>query len=200
MAATQTKRGYLRGVAGMVITPINADGTDKVDAVSYGIKTSQEIGVENEVVEGETSELRGGDKLLVYAKDDDTVVGVNLTLTDARFDAQALVLIMGGTLIEDTTDPENPQIIGWEMPTIEEQQNKPVFKSEVYVRSFDSHAVLEGFVKYSFPYCKGVVGDVTHSDSEWATPEINIWAQENPSVAGGVYKKEFVTALAQELQ
>lgn len=199
MPATQTKRGYLRGVAGMVITPINVDGSDIVDATSYGIKTSQEIAVENEVVEGETSELRGGDKLLVYAKDDDTVVGVNLTLTDARFDAQALVLIMGGTLIEDTTDPTNPIITGWEMPTIEEQQVKPVFKAEIYVRSFDSHAVLEGFVKYSFPYCKGVVGDVTHSDSEWATPEINIWAQENPSVPGGVYRKEFVPALPTEL-
>jgi hypothetical protein len=200
MPATQIKKGYLRGVVGMVITPINKDGSEMAAPTSYGIKTAQEISVENEIIEGEAGELRGGDRLLAYVRDDDTVVGVNLTLTDARFDAQALELIMGGTLIEDDTDPENPEIVGWEMPTIEEQQNKPVFRADVYVRSYNSHGVVEGYVKYAFKYCKGTVGDVTHSDTEWATPELNVWAQENPNVTGGVYKKEIVDELPQELQ
>ncbi len=199
MASTQIKKGYLRGVVGMVLTPINVDGTEQPEAVSYGVKTAQEVSVENEVIEGEASELRGGDRLLAYVRDDDTVVGINLTLTDARFDAKVLELIMGGSLIEDTTDPENPEIIGWEMPTIEQQQNKPAFKADLYVRSFNSKGIVEGYMKYSFVYCKGTIGDVTHSDSEWATQEINIWAQENPTVSGGVYKKQIVSTLPTEL-
>ena len=195
----QNKRGYIRGVRGLVITGLNSDGTMPVSPTRYGIKTAQEVSVEAEVVGGKAGELRGGDKVLAYVKDPDTVVGVNLGVKDARFDARALVLIGGGTLIEVVED-EDTRITGWEAPTIEDQQAPPVFQVELYAQSHGSRGELEGYLLYTFAFARGRVGNVTHSDAEWSTPELALWCAENPSTSGGVYRKEFVAALPAELQ
>ena len=84
----------------MLITPLNEDGSKPYPVPEkHWIDTAQEVSVEAEVVEGESGELRGGDRILVRIEEDDIVVGATLGFTDARFDAKATELIAGGTLI-----------------------------------------------------------------------------------------------------
>jgi len=195
----QIKRGYIRGVKGAVVTAINSDGTPDAGATPYGIKTTQKIAVETEVVTGESADLRGGDKLLAHVKDPDTVVGVNLTLNDARFDAHAIEALAGGTLIEVPEDTDT-RVVGWEAPSIEQQQTPPHFQLEVYATSHDSRVGVEGYVKYTFYYCRATFGGETLEDRQWMVPEIKIVCLENPSTSTGLYKKEFVDSLPAELQ
>lgn len=194
----QNKRGYIRGVRGLVVTRINADGTPDATAVPYGIKTAQQVGVEVQVAGGEESILRGGDKVLARVKDPDTVVGVNLTLRDARFDAKAIQTLAGGTLIE-VAEGADTRIVGWEAPTIEAQQNPPYFKAEVYAVSHGSRGQVEGYIKYTFPYCRATFGNETLQDQNWVVPEMTIECMENPALSSGVYRKEFVDSLPAEL-
>jgi len=195
----QIKRGYIRGVRGAVVTRINADGTPDGSAVPYGIKTTQKIAVETEVVAGEAAPLRGGDKLLAWLKDPDTVVGMNLTLNDARFDAHAIEVLAGGTLIEVPEDTDT-RVVGWEAPTIEAQQGPPHFKLEIYAASHNSRGGGEGYVKYTCHYCRATFGGETLEDRQWMVPEIKVTCFQNPSTSAGLYKKEFVDSLPAELQ
>lgn len=193
--ATQVKKGYLRGVKGVLVIPLNNDGSKPSVVVpeKYWIDTSQEVSVEAEIVEGDSDELRGGDQLLVRMEGEDVVVGANLGFTDARFDAIATEIIAGGTLIISTDDPT--EIIGWESPTILEQHDRPPFEAEVYVQSFGSAGGREAYLRYTFRYCRGSAPNVTHSDQEWGTPEFSIKARENPATGESTYKKEFVPVL-----
>lgn len=178
----------------MLITPLNEDGSKPYPAPEkHWIDTAQEVSVEAEVVEGESDELRGGDRILVRIEEDDIVVGAELGFTDARFDAKATELIAGGTLIYDGNDPD--VIIGWDSPKIEEQYSKKPFEAEVFVQAFNAEGGREAYLRYTFRYCKGSAPNITHGDQEWGTPEFTLKARENPSTKESTYKKEFVSVL-----
>lgn len=194
----QSKKGYIRGVRGLVVTRINSDGTDDAGATPYAIKTAQQVGVEVQSVGGEESVLRGGDRILTRVKDPDTIVAIKLALQNARFDAQGIETLSGGTLIEVAEDTDT-RIVGWEAPTIEEQQDPPYFKAEVYAASHNARGGIEGYVKYTFYYCRATFGNETLQDKNWAIPDMSIECMENPSLTGGPYKKELVDALPAEL-
>jgi len=193
----QLKRGYIRGVRGLVITALTAAGAPVIPAVTYGVKTAQQVGVEVVTEAGEAATLRGGDGILLRIKEPDTVVGATLAVQDARFDARAIVLLAGGTLIE-IAEGVDTRINGWEAPTIVAQQNPPYFRAEAYAMNYGATGGLDGFIKYTFPYCRATFGNETLQDQNWAIPEINVEAAENP-LGGGVYRKEFVAALPTEL-
>lgn len=95
----QVKRGYLRGVRGVLLTELEQNGAPKLGADPYWVDTAQEVDVAAEVVAGESADLRGGDRLLLRIEEDDTIVGATLTFRDARFDGMASELIGGGSLI-----------------------------------------------------------------------------------------------------
>lgn len=194
----QNKKGYIRGVRGIVVTRVNQDGTADGAAVAYGLKTIQDIGLSVQSVGGEQSVLRGGDKLLAVVKDPDTVVGVNLAVKNARMDVQGIQTIAGGTIIE-VAEGADTRIVGWEAPTIQDQQTPPRFEAEVYAISHGTRGEVEGYAKYTFYFCRATFGNETLADKQWSIPELAIECSENPSTSGGVYKKEIVAALPAEL-
>ncbi len=101
MSATQVKKGYLRGVRGVLLTQLNADGSMPLVPEKWWVDTAQEVGIAAEVVAGESADLRGGDRLLLRIEEDDVIVGATLTFRDAKFDARASVYVGGGTLITE---------------------------------------------------------------------------------------------------
>lgn len=193
----QLRLGYIRGVRGAVVQTLNADGTNAAPIVRFGIRTAQQVSVETVSEGGEDSRLRGGDRVLARVKDPDTIVGVNLTLQNARFDARAIQLIAGGTLITVVEGPDT-RIIGWEAPTIAAQQNPPWVRIEVYAVNHNAVGGIDQFLMYTFRYCRGSFGNETLQDQNWVIPELNIECMENPQ-GGGVYRKEFVAVLPAEL-
>ena len=193
----QLKKGYIRGVRGLVVTRINGDGTDDATATAYAIKTAQQVSVEVQSVGGEEALLRGGDMLLARVKDPDTIVAIKLALQNARFDAQGIETIAGGTLIE-VAEEDDTRVVGWEAPSIEDQQTPPYFKAEAYAVNHNKRGGIDGYVKYTFYYCRATFGNETLQDRNWVIPEMAIECMENPSLTGGLYKKEFVDDLPAE--
>ena len=265
----QTKTGYLKGCRGLILTPLNSDGSMPATPQKHAVKTSQSVSVELETVEGESGELRGGDRVLARFEENDVVVGANLTFTDARFDAQAAQIIGGGKLVyeevqvtgdsvgtgdgtttvftlanqnvvpgsetiyqdgtpvssseytiddetgtitfntapavgveitADYTYEDQTKINGWEAPKVTEQDNRIPFQCEVYVANYNASGGLDGYLKYTFPYCIGYAPGIEHQDQEWGTPEFEIRARENPSTGASYVKKVFVDQLPTELQ
>lgn len=194
----QNKTGYLKGCRGLVLIPLNADGSMPASPERYGIKTSQTVSVEPETVDGESGELRGGDRVLARFEEHDVAVGMNLTFTNARFDAKASVIIAGGTLIE-VAEGADTRIVGWEAPTVADQATRIPFQAEVYVSNFNSSGGLDGYLRYTFPYCIGYAPSIEHEDQDWGTPEFEIRARENPKTGQSYVQKQFVDALPAEL-
>lgn len=106
--------------------------------------------MERVTVEGESGELRGGDRVLARYEDPDVVVGYNITFTDARMDAEAARIIGGGQLITQTEGTDE-RVIGYAVPTIEEQAQRIPFQAELYVANFNASGGVDGFIKYTFP-------------------------------------------------
>jgi hypothetical protein len=192
MSETQAKKGYLRGVRGVLITPLESTGAMPANPEDYWVDTAQEVGVTAEVVAGESADLRGGDRLLLRIEEDDVIVGATLAFKDARFDAKASIIIGGGTLILDALTDE---IIGWDAPTVEEQATKVPFQAKVYVQSYNDQGGREAYLVYTFRYCKGNAPEISHSGRSWGTPEFAIKARENPSTGLSTHKKEFEDSL-----
>jgi hypothetical protein len=195
----QQKTGYLKGCRGLILTPLNEDGSLPSTPVKHAIKTSQSVSVELETVDGESGELRGGDRVLARFEEHDVVVGANLTFTDARFDAQAAQIIGGGELIT-VTEGTDQRVTGWSAPTIEQQSTRTPFKAELYVTNFNKSGGVDGYLRYTFPYCIGYAPGIEHQDQEWGTPEFEIRARENPSTGASYVQKEFVDTLPADLQ
>lgn len=192
----QVKKGYVRGVKGLVITAINADGSAKDPvATPYGIKTASQVAVSVILENGAATVLRGGDKILAYVKDPDTVVAANLALQNVRLDAQAMVDLAGGTLLSDGTSV----ITGWRAPTIEAQQQPPYFKAEVYAESYGASGQIEGYAKYTFGFCRATFGNETLQDKTFVIPAMKVECFENPSTGESVYGKEIVATLPAQL-
>lgn len=198
--ATQIKKGYMRGCRGILLTKLNADGSMSNPVEKYWIDTSQEASVETEIVEGETSDLRGGDRLLTRVEENDVIVGVNLDFTNARFDAKVVQLLQGGSLITTAGEGDEEEIIGWEAPTVASQSVKHPVQAELYVQSYNGEGGREAYLKYKFPYCIGNMGSVEHSDQEWGTPEFSLKARENPSTGASAYSKQFVSDLPHTIE
>lgn len=190
----QLRMGYIRGVRGAVIQSLNADGTVTSPITRYGIRTAQQVSVETVNVDGESAVLRGGDRVLTRIKDPNTTVGVNLSLQNARFDAQAIQLIAGGNLILDGTS----RVVGWEAPTVAAQATPRHFRLEVFAVNHSAVGGADGFIQYTFPYCRATVGNETLQDQAFVIPQLDIECVENPQ-GGGAYRKEFVATLPAEL-
>jgi hypothetical protein len=193
----QIKRGYLKGIRGILVRKLNLDGTIPGTEEKHWIDTAQSAQVEMIIKEGETSSLRGGDRLLAEVKANDIVTGANLKFTDARFDAKATTLIAGGTLITATEGPDQ-RIIGWTAPTIAEQATRTPMEVQVFVPAYNSSGGINGYVQYTFYYGIGYPGNITHNDNEWSTPEFTVKCQENGGQGKSVYDKKFVDALPPE--
>lgn len=196
----QVKHGYIRGVVGAVVTGLNSNGTAKTPAATpYGIKTAQQINVSVVSEAGNAATLRGGDGILTYVKDPDTIVAINLTMLNAKFDAQAMEEIAGGTLVT-VAEESDVRIIGWESPSIEDQQDPPYFKLEVYAKNHNSRGGLDGYIKHTFYYGRSTFGNENLQDQNWSIPELKVECFQNPSsVSGGPHKKEFVATLPAQL-
>lgn len=201
MAAIQKKSGYLRGVKGAILIPLNPDGSMPATPERHPIKTTQSVGIELEIAEGESTELRGGDTLLARVQEPDYVVAANITMTDARTDLVTEAIITGGQLITQDDGQGGQEVIGIAAPTIEQQgQGKPPFALEIYVTNHNKSGGRDGYLKYTFPFCRGNAPNIEHQDREWGTPEFEIRAEENPATGESVYRKEFVDTLPDELQ
>ncbi len=194
----QNKKGYIRGVRGFVITKLLESGAPDPGAVPHGVKTAQQVDVDILSIKGDEASLRGGDELLAYAKDKDVITGLKLSVRDARFDAQAWLEIAGGTLIKEVEGADE-RIVGWRPPTIVEQATTRWFKLEAYARNHTSGGQLDGYIKYTFNYCRGVWGKETLADKQWLVQDFEIECFENPASALPPYEKRFVAALPAEL-
>lgn len=190
----QVKTGYLRGCRGVLIEELGADGKPLESPVVHWVDTAQEASITVEVVEGEQSDLRGGDRLLVRVQEPDVVVGAEVTLRDAKLNLDLLQSMVGGTLVMETTDT-----VGWEAPPVSEQGTPKYFSAHIYVTNYTAQGSADGYLVLECHFCTARLPDLSFADNEWSCPEFTIRVRENPDKSTvGAYTKRFVATLPEE--
>ncbi len=137
------------------------------------ITTPQQASLAYQMQAGQRVELRGGDKLLAAVEDDDELLGVDITFTDAAMNGDAWAIIDGGTW-DDTGSEYTPRATGTEHPG---------FACEIYQARYtegSQHQSNEaGFVVFNFPFCKGAASSLSQQDRQFSTPQFTIKARDS---------------------
>lgn len=195
----QYREGYTLGFRGAVIEVLQADGSAVTPTpTTFGIKTPQELGYEFGVIEGNETQLRGGDIVLTNVKETDIITSASLSMTNAKFDLECTYHIAGGTLVTEEIDLVDYNT-GWEFPTLSEQYSKVPFKFSGYVANYDSAGKVNSYFVAHFWYCMGYLNGVTHADQEWGTPEFTIYAEENGAQSKPIVTYDWEDTLPTEL-
>ena len=168
----------LYGIRKYRVTPLLATGAPSPGLAAYIMTEPQEMGVSGIYDEGEIAQLRGGDALLCEVMEDDYLLGVDLTLRNAKMTPEGTQIMVGGDWIEDAASP--PVLIGWQAPLNNTAQ--PHFKLEVIVevKTQDRPASNDGWITFTFPFCRARLADFASADRSFTTPSFAIQARQNP--------------------
>ena len=190
MVATTDGIGY--GIRQVNIKNLLATGAADASASEYIIDNPQRMAMTFVYINGEQVVLRGGDDIVALIQDDDKFVGVDISLELAELMPEVDETICGGS-----ATPASSQ---WESPQDDTEAAFP-FEMEVWVANYDesdSESSQDGFIKYTFPLCKGRRDSGEHADKAFGTQIYSIRARKNssnPSAIASAIKYEKVASI-----
>jgi len=185
----------LYGIRQFRVTPELEGGGPDGSAVPIVSDDIQSMDITPVYIEGNEATLRGGDGIKAIVKEEDTFRGVDITISNAIFDANLKAAIAGGTV---TGAPGSEK---WLAPASSLENPYP-FRLEVWVSNYtesDSESTEDGFILYEFAFCKGRLGSQGPADQVFAVDQFVIRARRNesdPSLIEPAITEEEVAAIA----
>ena len=163
------------GVRQVRIKGLLATGAADASATEYDIDKPQRLGKAAVYVNGEQSIQRGGDAIVAVINEDDKFMGVDLTLTLAALIPEVDETICGGTA--------TPASGKWESPKSSSEDAYP-FEMTVWIANYtssDANSPQDGFIKKTYPMCKGRRASDENADKTFGAPSYTIEARRNDS-------------------
>jgi hypothetical protein len=160
----------LRGVRLVTLLPLTDDNMPTTDPIKiYGVT---DIPIQTLIEQGERIiDKADGIGVIGMHEEDDTILGVDFSLSTNHLNMHLFEKIMGGI---NTT--ENNQVIGWSAPSIQEQRDKPKrFQIDIYVPTLS-----DAYLKHCFFYCKGTLQGLGYGVQKISEPSISIKARPHP--------------------
>ena len=154
---------------------------------SYIFETSDEVGIEEVVDEGEEQPLKIKGKLYANRAAENTVLGHDITCKDNVMCPELLQLIQGGTLTPGDTG------FTYEPPAIGTTSTKKKFTTNIYTAEVDTDGDTGNYIKISYPSCKGTSVPISFKDGEYYSNEYTI--KSRPAKGQAPYTVTLVDAL-----
>lgn len=164
----------LYGIEQFRWTQLQDDGSADPSASAITSTKIQSMDIAPVYVDGNEATLRGGDDIVAIVKEDDKFLGVDLTINTATFEGLLKAAIVGGTASDDDD---------WTAPVDDTEMPYPG-KLEVWVKNYtesDSESTQDGYILYTFNFCKGKLGAQNPADQSFATEQFIIRARRNDS-------------------
>lgn len=175
----------LYGCRLLEVTPLDPeDDFAPEPGEDFLLEVPQEAGVEPDILEGARNELRGGDRLVAIIEEEDYMVGLNITFSNADLDPEAIKIIAGGGDLIVEGEGEDETVVGYESPVFDDQHDgrKP-FEAKLYVarfaEGFSEREEIQGYVEFHFPYCKGQIPSISAAGQTFMVPSFTIEAREH---------------------
>jgi uncharacterized protein (UPF0147 family) len=163
--------------------------TDETVPRTFSFETATEAQYEPVISEGKEEILRTKNTIHAMDKTEDIQYGSNITLTDNKFAAEIMAIIDGGTVKKDETQ----KITGYSAPPVGVALNRIPFTLNVYSEEKDTDGNVLGYIKFSFPGCKGTPAKFSLKDGSFMAPEYKI--QSRPGANELPYDVDFITTL-----
>lgn len=163
------------GVRKVRIKGLLATGAEDASATEYDIDKPQRVGKSYSYVDGEQAIQRGGDEIVAVINEDDKFMGVDLTLVLAALIPEVDETICGGVA--------TPASGKWAAPTSIAEEAYP-FEMTIWVANYtssDANSPQDGFIKHTYPMCKGRRATDENADKTFGTPSYTIEARRNDS-------------------
>jgi len=142
------------------------------------ITTPQSVGIDLELEAGTRTTLRGGDDLIGSVRDDDKVVGVNITFQDAEVSGTFIQKMCGGTYEAGSAASAEAYT-----PPLLSAGSSPKFASRLYVAQYREGSQHESniyrYKRWTFPNCRGNLPTFTATDRAFLVPTMMIHGEEN---------------------
>ncbi|CZR97657.1 hypothetical protein CDFC105_73465 [Clostridioides difficile] len=163
--------------------------TVEQNPVTYTFDTSDEIGTEEILSEGEELTLKIKKKIIANRAAEDTSLGYDLTLKDNVFCPEILQIMQGGT-IENEDDGSFKRYLA---PEVGKTFSKKSFRTIIYSAVVGPGGDTGQFAKTIFPNCKGKSVPLNFKDGEYYSNEYVI--NSRPNTGQSPYEVEIVNEL-----
>jgi len=134
------------GVKQIRVTPLLDTGAEDPSAVALTSTKIQKIGITDVYIDGNQSDLRGGDGVVASIQEPDIYKGHNLAISLATVEPDLKAAMVGGVVTDDK----------WEAPKDATEMPYP-YKLEVWATRYtesDSESSADGYRKHTFNFCK----------------------------------------------
>lgn len=132
--------------------------------------TSDEVGQEPKISEGQEQELRSKNRILAQNVTEDLVLGYDLTLKDVVVEPEIFATCDGGKLVWD----ENKTHFAYSGPKTGEVVTRKRFTTDIWTEEKDADGETLGYQRFRFPGCKGSPVKFTHKDNAFFAPEYSL--------------------------
>ncbi|MDR0326687.1 MAG: hypothetical protein LBI05_00160 [Planctomycetaceae bacterium] len=156
-----------------------------------GFDTVTNIQVEVQKEEQEAVKLVVKNILRAQKLPKSTITGHQITLSDNVFNPELVVILQGGKIVHDSTDPD--KIIGYDPPVAGSEAKGEKFTLNAYTAQYDSSGDIIKYEKISYPNCEGVPVAFSSEDNVFRTPEYVI--NSAPKQGEPAYTLRYVPAL-----
>ena len=164
----------IEGIRKIRVTAELVDGSADGSAVAVESDMIQSMDIAPAYIDGAEIIQRGGDVIKAVVKEDDTFLGVNLTLNLAAVEVAVKVLMVGGTVVDTK----------WEAPKDDTEMPYP-YRLEVWQANFtesESESTQDGFIKHEFAFCKrGRLGSRSAAQQAFSNEQYTVEARTNES-------------------
>ena len=160
-ALESVKNGFaVSDIAAVIITT-----ADK----SYLVSTGTEADIKAAISAGAEKKLRKKNTILTVNKTQDLPKGYDIGLTDLLVHPEVLALIEGGV----ATFSEN-EFASFSGPVAGSPVVRTAFRLDIYCENLDTDGAADGYIKFSFPGCKGKPTEFTLKDGDFFTPKYTV--------------------------
>lgn len=135
----------------------------------FGFDTSNKVAVEPQVEEEEAVKLVVKGILRAQKPGTKTITGNEITLTDNVFNPELVVVLQGGTITYDASEPT--KIVGYTPPVAGSSDKGKVFKLNCYSAQYDAAGLIVRYEKITYPNCQGSPVAFGSEDGVFRAPE-----------------------------
>lgn len=186
-------------VATIDVAMVTCKASGSEDEIALTTSTEVELSVQSETTDAVKLIVKGA--LIAQKREQVTITGNTITLTDNVFNAELVKILQGGTIkywqdAKQSTEVEEDAGYGvssYTPPVAGSTEEIPEFECSIYTAIYDAAGLITGYEKCTYPHCKGTPVAFSAKDDEFRAPEYVI--NSAPKNGEPPYKITYVKTL-----
>lgn len=163
--------------------------TIETDDREFGFDTANQVAVEVQTETTDAVKLIIKGRLKAQKKEDVTITGNQITLTDNVFNPELVKILQGGTIVFG----QDGKLQSYTPPVAGSSEHGSIFKLNVYSAQYNAAGQIVNYEKISYPNCTGTPVAFNTEDGTFRAPSYVI--KSAPDTGEAPYAITYVTAL-----